>query len=271
MLQLAVHFYEQGHYSTDQLAKPGSQRKLKRHGYQVSKANYQILKALIPNQVTDIPRSRIVEYRYIQVDDVVQQQSHYFLLPIAQTQLPQIEAITQTERQPRVYLWRDETWWSFPQLETYSDGEMATYTVTVRDYGPLSALHSDPPAVRTETRQVEKTKLRLRPTYEPAQGPGFALTHTAPNHPPDAPVNLPATITGNGMVLEWKRGYEDKHPCCCCAMSNGSAKPSRPLTATMPPSRASRTSVGATLSGHGIFWGDHCHRNAGWNWSVMPP
>lgn len=213
MLQIAVHFYEKGHYPTDQPAKPGSTRKLKMPGYQVSKANYQILRLLIPDLVTDIPRSRIVEYRYIQVDDAVQQQSHYFLLPITEAQLPQVEAITKTERRPAVYLWRGEGWWAFPQLETYTDGEMETYTITVKDYGTLSALNTaNPIDVRTETRQIEKTKIRVRETYEASKGPGFLLAQSAPT-PNSTPKGFPTSITGNGMVLEWKRGYEDKNPC----------------------------------------------------------
>lgn len=213
MWQLAVHFYEKGHYPTDQPAMPGSKRKLKMPGYQVSKANYQILRTLIPDLVTDIPRSRIVEYRYIQVDDAVQQQSHYFLLPITAAQLPQVEAITKTERRPAVYLWRDKGWWAFPQLETYTDGEMETYTITVKDYGTLSALNTAQPLdVRTETRQIEKTKIRVRETYEASKGPGFLLAQSAPT-PNSTPTGFPTSIIGNGMVLEWKRGYEDKNPC----------------------------------------------------------
>lgn len=213
MWQIAVHFYEKDHYPTDQPAKPGSARKLKLSGYQVSKANYQILRTLIPDQVTDIPRSRIVEYRYIQVDEAVQQQSHYFLLPITAAQLPQLEAITKTERRPGVYLWRDDQWWSFPQLETYTDGEMETYTIMVKDYGTLSALNiANPLDVRTETRQIEKTKIRVRATYEASQGPGFLLAQSATTSN-STPTGFPTSITGNGMVLEWKRGYEDKQPC----------------------------------------------------------
>jgi hypothetical protein len=42
MLQLAVHFYEKGRYTSSQ-TKPGSSRKLKLFGYQMSKINYHIL------------------------------------------------------------------------------------------------------------------------------------------------------------------------------------------------------------------------------------
>lgn len=307
MLQLAVHFYEKGHYPTDQPAMPGSKRKLKMPGYQVSKSSYQILRTLIPDLVTDIPRSRIVEYRYIQVDDAVQQQSYYFLLPITEAQLPQLEAITKTERRPGVYLWRDDQWWSFPQLETYTDGEMETYTITVKDYGTLSALNTAQPLdVHTETRQIEKTKIRVRETYEASKGPGFllAVSRPQPNEALSGSVRgllqvgmrdqtaipvlttkitdllianeqdvrtaasynrggllgnlqrrivqymgehcgddafadahsephelaqdilrawqareqsnltgFPTSISGNGMVLEWKRGYKDAYPC----------------------------------------------------------
>jgi len=213
-LQIAVRFYEKGNYPTDQPAKPGSRRKRKMQGYQVSKPNYHILKTLIPDQVTDIPRSRIVEYRYIQVDDAVRQQNRYFLLPITEAQLPQVESITKTEQKPTVYLWRDGAWWSFPQLETYTDGEMTTYTITRTEYGTLSNLGKTEPTQQVETRQIEKTKIRIRQSYEASKGPGFLLADAAPAEDSDTnPAGFPVQIIGNGMVLEWKRGYEDKNPC----------------------------------------------------------
>lgn len=203
MLHLALRFHDKGRYESH--ADPTSRRKPKVSGYQVVKPAYHILKLLADEQVSDIPRSRIVEYHYVTVADTVRQQGNYFILPVAEHQLAQIEAITKTERNPPVYLWRDEGWWSFPQLELYNTGEMTTVRTTIGDL--FGNVHE------TREHQIEKTALQIRPTYEPTKGPSFALTHTAPNSLPNAPANLPTTITGNGMVLEWKRGYDDKPPC----------------------------------------------------------
>jgi hypothetical protein len=203
MLYLALRFHEKGRYESH--ADPTSRRKPKVSGYQVVKPAYHILKLLAGDQVNDIPRSRIVEYHYVTVGDTVRQQGSYFILPVEENQLSQIEAITKLELHPSVYLWRDEAWWSFPQLEMYNTGEMTTVRTTMGDL--FGNVHE------TREHQIEKTALRIRPTYEPSKGPGFALTHTTPNSLPDAPANLPTSITGNGMVLEWKRGYDDKPPC----------------------------------------------------------
>lgn len=203
MLQLALRFHEKGRYESH--ADPTNRRKPKVAGYQLIKPNYHILKRLAGDQINEIPRSRIVEYHYVTVADTIQQQGNYFILPIEESQLPSIEAITKIERNPSVYLWRDEQWWSFPQLEMYNTGELTTVRTTMGDL--FGNVHE------TREHQVEKTAFRIRSTYEPTKGPGFALTPTISNSLPDAPANLPTTITGNGMVLEWKRGYEDKPPC----------------------------------------------------------
>lgn len=213
MLQIAIHFHEKGNYATNQ-TKPGSKRKLKMSGYQIDKLNYRVLKLVLGDLVQDIPRSRIVEYRYItlQPSERWRQQGHYFLAEIDEALLPQIEAITKTDQRPRVYLWRDDQWWSFPQLETYRDGEMESYTITTTEYGSILNLGKTEPVKRTETRQIEKTKIRVRESYEPSKGPGFALATSTPTGDTN-PAGFPTTIIGNGMVLEWKRGYDDKPAC----------------------------------------------------------
>lgn len=201
MLHIAVLFHEKRLYES---YVPDVRRKPKVHGYQISKTNYRILKLLIKTQVTDIPRSRIVEYHYIQVDDSVRKQGSYFILPITEEQLPRLEAITTTEHRPRVYLWRDNQWWTFPQLEIYNTGEMTTFTTTIEDiFGNVQEVRES---------QIEKTGIRIRASYAPTSGPGFALTTSGTPVTVTAPADLPTTITGNGMVLEWKRGYEDKQP-----------------------------------------------------------
>jgi hypothetical protein len=182
-------------------------------GYQVSKPNYRILKLTLGDRVQDIPRSRIVEYRYVQVDESVRKQGNYFLIEIDEGLLTQIEAITRTEQRLRVFLWRDAQWWSFPQLETYKDGEMETYTVTTTEYGSILNMAETEPVKRTETREIEKTKIRVRGSYETSKGPGFDLARSTPTSSDANPASFPLTITGNGMVLEWKRGYEDKPEC----------------------------------------------------------
>jgi len=214
MLQIAVHFHEKGNYTTNQ-TKPGTRRKVKLQGYQIDKLNYRVLKIILGDIVQDIPRSRIVHYRYIMLDESERWriQGSYFLVDLDEALLPQIEAVTKTEKHPRVYLWRDEQWWSFPQLETYKDGEMESYTITTTEYGSILNLEKTEPVKRTETRQIEKTKIRIRETYEPSKGPGFQLARTTTTTGNTNPAGFPLTITGNGMVLEWRRGYDDKPEC----------------------------------------------------------
>lgn len=205
MLYIALHFHEKGRYESHTPTETANRRNPKVSGYQLVKPTYRILKLLVGDQVSDIPRSRIVEYHYVTVADTVRQQGHYFILLVSDSQLTQIEAITKLERQPPVYLWRDEGWWSFPQLEMYNTGELTTMRTTIGDlFGNVHEIRE---------HQIEKTGLRIRPTYEPSKGPGFELTRPTANCAPDAPANLPTIISGNGMVLEWKRGYEDKNPC----------------------------------------------------------
>ncbi len=205
MLYLALRFHEKGRYESH--ADSTSRRKSKVAGYQVVKPAYRILKLLAGEQVSDIPRSRIVEYHYVTVKDTVRQQGNYFILPIEENHLPQLEAITKMERNPPAYLWRDEAWWSFPQLELYNTGEMTTVRTTMGDI--FGNVHE------TREHQIERTGLRIRPTYEPSKGPGFTLanSHNSPDAPANLPAGLPASMTGNGMVLEWKRGYDDKPQC----------------------------------------------------------
>jgi len=215
MLQMAVRYYEKGNYITSK-TKPGTRRKLKMKGYQVSKLNYQILKLVLGDTLADIPRSRIVHYRYITLTptDQWRLQGRYVVMDVDEKLLPKIETITKTEQRPSVYLWREDQWWSFPQLETYQDGEMQSYTITTTEYGSILDLGKSIPTKRTETRQIEKTKLRVRASYEPSKGPGFSLTsNDAALSGETNPVGFPVVITGNGMVLEWRQGYTDKTAC----------------------------------------------------------
>ncbi len=211
MLTLAVHFFEKGTYKTNQ-TQPGSKRKIKMSGYQVSKFNYRVLKLALGDLVEDIPRSRIVDYRYIRItpSEKWRAQGRYFLIPIEDSLLTQLEGLTKSEYRPRVYLWRDEGWHPFPQIEEYADGETQTITITRTEYGSL--LNLDPQPKRTvEHKEVPKVKRRIRQTYEPSKGPGFQLASSTPTGDTN-PAGFPTTITGNGMILEWKRGYDDKPP-----------------------------------------------------------
>lgn len=217
MLHIALRFHEKGRYESHSPTDTQRTRKPKISGYQLVKPSYHILKLLVGDQVTDIPRSRIVEYHYVTVAATVRQQGSYFILPVTASQLQQIEAITQTELRPPVYLWRDDQWWTLPQLEIYNTGEMTTMRTTIGDlFGNVHEIRE---------HQIEKSGLRIRSTYEPTQGPGFELNRTKPHAQPDGPANLPTTITGNGMVLEWKRGYEDKPPVWWLRDENRVSKP----------------------------------------------
>jgi hypothetical protein len=201
MLQIALKFQEKGTYAP---YREGRHQK-KISGYQIDKANYRILKSLAPDHMQDIPRSRIVDYHYVQVDNAIVQQGNYFLFSIEETQLSQIEAITKVEHRPQVYLWREGVWWSFPQLETYNTGEMKTVTITMADIFGNSR--------ETREHQIERTGVRLRESYEPAKGPGFPVVEAATEATGTNPAGFPVQIMGNGMVLEWKRGYDDKPEC----------------------------------------------------------
>lgn len=193
MLTVAIRYADQGLY-----APVGSKTKVA--GFQLRPLSYQLLRALIPDRMQDIPRSRIVDYHYVTVERDLLVRNFHFLVPIAEHQLPHLEAITRQTYDVRgVYLWREGQWWSFPQLENYQTGKLLTQQVTVR------ALFGGQEEIRTY--ETPEWATRLRETYEPTPGPGFALT------PEPAPADLPTVITGNGMVLEWKRGYEDKNPC----------------------------------------------------------
>lgn len=89
MLQIALHFYEKGTYKTNQ-TKPGTRRKVKMQGYQISKPNYQILKLALGELVADIPRSRIVHYQYVTLKPSSRwrRQGYFFVIDIDESLLP---------------------------------------------------------------------------------------------------------------------------------------------------------------------------------------
>lgn len=215
MLHIAVRFYEKGLYDTNQPAKPGSRRRIRMAGYQTSKEAHLVLKVVLPDLVGEIPRSRIATYQYITLTEQAerwQAMKSHFLIPVEESLLPRIEQVTKAMHNPPVYLWRDSQWWTFPQLELYNTGEKTTITTTIGDI--FGKVHE------TRTSETDKMGWRIRETYVPLPSgsraidfipPGAAaVKHTSTGT--TNPAGYPTTITGNGMVLEWKRGYEDKQP-----------------------------------------------------------
>ncbi|NJL73705.1 MAG: hypothetical protein HC892_00390 [Saprospiraceae bacterium] len=222
----AVYFYEKGKYGSNIPVEDGRTRRKPKYqdvkGFQMSKEAHQVLLALVPT-AKPIPRSRIVEYQYLASDGAPEVVGNYFKIAITEEDLPTIAKITRTAHHPGVYVYMRGRWHNAPQVEEYKDGEMGSYTVT--SYEPVGAfeLGMTPLVVQqVETRQFEKTKLRIVDEFVP-RGEGMKVPFVIATPPGNEremgsqsadrnPAGFPLQIIGNGMVLEWKKGYEDKDP-----------------------------------------------------------
>lgn len=187
-----------------------------KRGYRVHWKEFHYLLALVSEQyIQDIPRKRIDEYRYVTVEQIekISISGNYFIVEVDENDLKNLEKMIKDfgEYYPRIFLARDGQWYSFPHFKTVETGETEPYFIETYDYVTKTK--------NTIQRERKKTKAVWSEEYEPYSRlsipvPLKAYTEQSQIESEDGknPAGFPTRIVGNGMILEWKQGYEDKPP-----------------------------------------------------------
>lgn len=208
-LYLAIGFDQKGKYPS----APRSRHNVA--GYRFKTAEYVALNKALGHKVHLIPRSRAT-YNYVTItpDSSWYEDQTCIITPIEENLLPTLEIFTKATFNPRLYLWREGQWWKFPQKEEYETGEKETRNYTSRAIFGGDTNTTTYTVDKYATRITNYTSIQLKLNPPPGATPATTTSATTPTSTSKAinPAGYPVTIQGNKMILEWKRGYENRPP-----------------------------------------------------------
>ena len=110
---MSSHLISISTYGKNRIQNSKTKQKVSAHKIGYSGAAAPVLLALFGGSARDVSSPR-ASYRYIQIDPKVPVKKGYLLLRLTDDEVQTVENITRSAPYSRVFLWRDDQWWVFP-------------------------------------------------------------------------------------------------------------------------------------------------------------
>lgn len=103
-------------YGSQRVTDPRTKKKISAYKVGYTGSTSQVLLAVFGTHARDVSSKR-ASYHYIHIHGQVQVKRGYILLRLTDEQMKTVESVTRQDTYSAVYVWRDETWWTFPSRE----------------------------------------------------------------------------------------------------------------------------------------------------------